>query len=463
MELKGRYRLERRLGHGGMASVWLGEDLVLERPVAVKVPADTFGGSREFLARFRREAKVAASLSHPNLVGVYDYSEAGERPYLVMEFVPGRNLAERIRDGADLDREALARELLSALAHIHAAGILHRDVKPQNLIVGHDGHAKLIDFGIALPAEATALTQTGLVIGTERYAAPEVLRGAPATERTDLYACGLVIAGIPGEGPPALDALLARLTSEEPGDRPVSAVQALSRLDAPARDRGQATVAFTPVFARDEAPEPPTRMRVTARPRSRLPRWVAAAAIVVAAAAVGTVLLTQGSGSDGRGGGQAIAKAGDHRDTRSTAAKAGSVGEETTAETAGPAEEPESKPAAEPTPPAAKSTPPNPKPPKPKPAPGDPVAGAALNEEGYALLQAGQAEEAVPILEAAVKSFPADSKELNYAYALFNLGQALRLSGRAHDAIPVLQKRLQIPDQTPVVERELAAAEAEAG
>ena len=453
VELKGRYRLERRLGHGGMASVWLGEDLVLERLVAVKVPADTFGGSREFLARFRREAKVAASLSHPNLVGVYDYSEAGERPYLVMEFVPGRDLAERIAEGAELDREELARELLSALAHIHAAGILHRDVKPQNVIVGNDGHAKLIDFGIALPAEATALTQTGLVIGTERYAAPEVLRGSPATARSDLYACGLVIAGIPGEGPSALDALAARLASEEVGDRPVSAVQALTQLETPGVDRGQATVAFTPVFAREETPEPPTRKMVATRSRRQPSRWLAGAAIVAAAAAVAVLLLTQGSGGSG-GGGPAIAKTGNHRTTESTAANAASAAEDATGEAAGPTEEPKSKPGPEPKAPAPKP---------PKPIPNDPAAGAALNEEGYALLQAGQAEESVPILEAAVKSFPGGSKELNYAYALFNLGQALRLSGRAHDAIPVLRKRLQIPNQTAVVERELEAAEAEAG
>src|SRR5690242_12057354 len=124
-----------------MAAVWLGQDEVLERPVAVKVLADTIAGDPEFVARFRREAPTAAGLSHPNLVGVYDYSEEGERPYLVMQFVPGEDLASRLSRGEAVDRDRLARELLAALAHIHAAGILHRDVKPANVILEPDGTA----------------------------------------------------------------------------------------------------------------------------------------------------------------------------------------------------------------------------------------------------------------------------------------------------------------------------------
>ena len=159
--LKDRYRLERLLGRGGMASVWLATDLVLERPVAVKIIADTIASDPEFRARFRREARVAAGLSHPNLIGVYDYADGAERPYLVMEYVAGDNLAQRLSRKTAIDSDLLARELLGALAHIHAAGIVHRDVKAQNVLIAQDGKAKLIDFGIALPADATALTRTG--------------------------------------------------------------------------------------------------------------------------------------------------------------------------------------------------------------------------------------------------------------------------------------------------------------
>ena len=191
--LKDRYRLERLLGRGGMASVWLGHDEMLDRPVAVKVLSDTIASDPGFLARFRREAKVAAGLSHPNLVGIYDYAEGDERPYLVMEFVPGEDLGSRLARGSQVDCGRLAEELLDAVAHIHGVGILHRDIKPQNIVITPDGGAKLIDFGIALPADATSLTQTGLILGTKRYAAPEVMDGEAASERSDLYSCGIVL------------------------------------------------------------------------------------------------------------------------------------------------------------------------------------------------------------------------------------------------------------------------------
>jgi serine/threonine protein kinase len=218
--LKDRYRLERLLGRGGMASVWLGHDDTLDRPVAVKVLSDAIASDPGFLARFRREAKVAAGLSHPHLVGIYDYAEADERPYLVMELAPGENLGARLARGARVDCGRLAKELLDAVAHIHGAGILHRDIKPQNIIIAPDGGAKLIDFGIALPADATSLTQTGLILGTKRYAAPEVMEGEAATERSDLYSCGIVLRSCLRDEAPGLRSLVARLTSSDPRDGP---------------------------------------------------------------------------------------------------------------------------------------------------------------------------------------------------------------------------------------------------
>lgn len=207
-----------------MASVWLAGDEILERPVAVKVLSDTIASDPEFLTRFRREAHIAAGLSHPNLIDIYDFAGGAERPYLVMEYVPGENLAERVLHGGDLDCEQLARELLGALAHIHAAGIVHRDVKPQNVLIAADGSAKLIDFGIALTEDATALTQTGHLLGTARFIAPEVMRGEPATERSDLYSCGIVLRDCIGASRPRrLGALVDRLSAADPGGRPASA------------------------------------------------------------------------------------------------------------------------------------------------------------------------------------------------------------------------------------------------
>lgn len=430
--LKGRYRLERTLGRGGMAAVWLGHDEVLDRPVAVKVLSDTIASDPGFVARFRREARTAAGLSHPNLVGVYDFSEEGERPYLVMQFVPGEDLASVTARGRGVDREKLARELLDALAHIHEVGILHRDVKPANVIVEPDGTAKLIDFGIALPPDATALTSTGLVLGTERYAAPEVMEGRPATERSDLYSCGLVLRSCAGPSSPVLTELVAAMASEDPDARPLSARHALRRLE----HRRHPVDEPTQVLVAPPPRQPPGQARRSERGEPKGRRAAAAAALGSAAALV-IVLLVALSGGEERGGGErqpAAAKRAGNDDSREPNAAARTAAPETT-ETA----------------------------PAPAPEGDDPTLGAALNEQGFAMIQAGEYEAAVPVLEEAVSAFPAGTDDLDYAYALFNLGNALRLSGRPQEAIPILERRLEIPNQTGEVRKELEAAEAEAG
>jgi serine/threonine protein kinase len=427
-ELKGRYRLERLLGRGGMASVWLGHDSVLDRPVAIKVLSDTIASDLTFQARFRREAKTAAALSHPNLVDIYDYAEADERPYLVMELVPGADLGSHISRNSRLDRERLAREVLDAVAHIHAVGILHRDIKPQNIVIAPDGSAKLIDFGIALPRDATSLTQTGLILGTKRYAAPEVLEGHPATERSDLYSCGVVLRACLGEETPALASLVNWLTEADPRSRPASARQALAQLDR-RRAAGQPTEAFSPVFAHPQSPP---------RSASRRIRWSAAAALLGVLAAVAIAVAVAGT-ADEQGGGRGAA---DSQVSRGASPRQ-------------PVEEAKS--------PSASQVEGSPVASAPVPSGEDPSRGSALNQEGFELLQAGSYEEAVPVLEEAVRAFPPGTEDLDYAYALFNLGNALRLSGRAGEAIPVLERRLEIPNQTGVVRRELDAARRQAG
>jgi serine/threonine-protein kinase len=446
--LKDRYRLKRLLGRGGMASVWLGHDKVLDRPVAIKVLSDSIASDPEFVARFRREAKVAARLSHPSLVGIYDYAEGDERPYLVMEFVPGENLGSKISRNEPLDCWKLARELLDAVAHIHAVGILHRDIKPQNILIGPDETAKLIDFGIALPRDATSLTRTGLVLGTVRYAAPEVMEGLPATERSDLYSCGVVLRSCPGDRPPALSSVVDWLTSTESRSRPASAGQALARLERGAAT-GQSTEAFSPTFARPRAgpspPSPPhqaelTQRRLRSHSASRRTRWSAAAAILAASAVV--LLLIRDGGGENAGRIRSDAARGSHEATRSQHASrleerpeaAEATGTEASATTAAPT-----------------------------PTGNDPALGGVLNQQGFELIQAGRYEEAVPLLEESIRAFPPGTEDTNYAYALFNLGNALRLSGRAEEAIPVLERRLEIPNQTDVVRRELNAARQEAG
>jgi eukaryotic-like serine/threonine-protein kinase len=225
----GRYRLDAIVGRGGMAIVWRATDLQLEREVAIKVIADVLADDPRFVARFEREARLAAALNHPNLVKVFDYSVEEERPFLVMEYVGGGTLIEA--RGTPLNVDALARDLLDAVAHIHAAGILHRDIKPANVLLDADGAPRLSDFGIARGAETSTLTQAGQVLGTRPYIAPEVAAGEPATVRSDLYALGVMLGELRGPRSEALERLLPRLTARQPEDRPSSATEALAELD----------------------------------------------------------------------------------------------------------------------------------------------------------------------------------------------------------------------------------------
>jgi serine/threonine-protein kinase len=233
-----RYRLEARIATGGMATVWRGEDLQLGRAVAVKVLAEGLADDPAFAARFRREAQLAGRLTHPNLVRVFDFGQVAGRPYMVMEYVPGATLADRIALGTarDMDQERLAADLLTALAQIHGAGIVHRDVKPSNVLFDEDGRARLGDLGIAQPEDATRLTLTGNVIGTLRYMAPEVADGQPATAESDLYSAGVVLAEASGRGSTrAVRRLIDHLTRTEPARRPASAEAALELLSGTPR------------------------------------------------------------------------------------------------------------------------------------------------------------------------------------------------------------------------------------
>lgn len=440
--LKGRYRLERTLGHGGMAAVCLGHDEVLDRPVAVKVLSDVIASDPSFIARFRREAHTAAKLSHRNLVRVYDFSDEGERPYLVMEFVPGEDLATRSRRGREIDTDRLARELLDALAHIHAVGILHRDIKPGNIVIEPDGTARLIDFGIALPPDATSLTSTGLIIATERYAAPEVMEGHPATERSDLYSCGMVLRSCPGAASPALERLIESMTSRDPAARPLSAGDALAELETPERRPEQPTQVFEPTLSL-----PPRR------PPRRRGRIAAGVALAIVALAIVAVVVIVGGGNGGgkqvAGGTGSAAKAHAKGESKSADQESAGEGSESAGEGSAAAEPQEAGESEASTETASTAI--------------DPGRGAELNEQGFAMVQAGEYGEAVPVLEEAVASFPEGTEDINYAYALYNLGDALLLDGRPEEAIPILEQRLQIPDQEDEVRQTLETAQAESG
>ena len=194
--LSDRYRLDHVLGQGGMAIVYRAEDTLLGRTVAVKVLREQYGADPEFLERFRREARAAASLSHPNVVMVYDVGRDGNMNFIVMEYVDGEDLKDIIAREGPLPPERLVNlgcQLAAALEYAHRKGLIHRDVKPQNVLVADEDRVKVGDFGIAVALGARSITQTGMVIGSVHYMAPEQVQGHPATPVTDVYGLGVVL------------------------------------------------------------------------------------------------------------------------------------------------------------------------------------------------------------------------------------------------------------------------------
>jgi eukaryotic-like serine/threonine-protein kinase len=306
---RGRYRVVRTLGDGAMAKVLLAQDGELDRAVAVKVLDEERAQDPSFRARFAREARVAASLSHPNIVTVFDAGEADRRPFIVMEFVEGRTLYERLREEGPLPADEvvrIARQVAAGLEHAHANGLVHRDLKPSNLIERDDGTVKIADFGIARSIDATALTEEGTILGTAAYIAPEQAEGGLVSPQTDLFALGVVLyelltgrqpwkidslaalAGrreapapeLPRGTPEGLRLAIERSLEPEPADRPASAADVARLLeDAPAED---ATVVL-PRSARARG--------VPARSRRRVPLPVALGALVLLLAGLGIAAL----------------------------------------------------------------------------------------------------------------------------------------------------------------------------
>ncbi|MDE0215114.1 MAG: Stk1 family PASTA domain-containing Ser/Thr kinase [bacterium] len=197
--LGSRYQLRNQIARGGMTDVFLGQDTLLSRPVAIKRLFPEFAADPSFVERFRREATAAANLNHPNIVAVYDWGSAEGTYYLVMEYIEGHSLAELLRSGGPLAPEraaGIAMDVAEALGFAHSNGVIHRDVKPGNVLLSPDGQVKVTDFGIAIVAFGGAesnLTQTGAVMGTATYFSPEQAQGKPLDYRSDLYSLGIVL------------------------------------------------------------------------------------------------------------------------------------------------------------------------------------------------------------------------------------------------------------------------------
>ena len=313
----GRYELVRPLGHGAMATVDLARDVELDRPVALKRLAENLARDDDLRRRFVREARLAARLAHPNVVRVFDVGEDDGRPFIAMEYVEGETLAELVARRGPLaasEAASLGVQVCAALAAAHAAGLVHRDVKPQNLLLSRDGVLKLGDFGIAVGHEGTRLTLEGTVLGTAGYLAPEQARGEQVTAAADIYAVGAVLYELLTGEPPRSISTLAELGAEDGFDPPDVAARAPSAppdlvatvaecLSVRPEDRPRSAAALArrlaPVAAEAQTLPPPAdpsqrATEILASPPAgagrRLAPRLAAVAALVAAAVAGLVL-----------------------------------------------------------------------------------------------------------------------------------------------------------------------------
>jgi serine/threonine-protein kinase len=267
----GRYQVVRKLGAGGMANVYLAEDQELGRRVAIKILNDRHAGDEQFVERFRREAKNAAALSHPNIVSIYDRGEAEGTYYIAMEYLDGRSLKELIvqRGPAPVTVSVeYARQILSALRFAHRHGIVHRDIKPHNVLVDAEGRVKVTDFGIAR-AGASQMTEAGSIVGTAQYLSPEQARGTDVDQRSDLYSLGIV--------------LYELLTGSLPfnGDTPVEiAMKHLSTIpEAPSAKRPEVPRDLDLIVTRALAKDPDDRYQSAEEMDADLERFLRGAAV----------------------------------------------------------------------------------------------------------------------------------------------------------------------------------------
>jgi eukaryotic-like serine/threonine-protein kinase len=489
-----RYRIVRHVANGGMASVWVAEDELLGRRVAVKVLGAAYAAEDRAHRRFLREARAGARLGDcRHVVTVYDLGEHGGSAFMVMEYFAGGTVADRLARGMSIPRALALRWLREAGAGLdcaHEHDVVHRDVKPANLMLDQRGRLAVGDFGIATVATEASVTQTGQVLGTAAYISPEQARGRQATDASDRYALAVVAYELltgsrpfPGEHPaaqarahveaavpyasdvhdglpPAVDRVLQAGMAKDPRRRPASAADLVDGLED-ALDGGdeeerfsRATAVTAPVPRR-----PPTTGRsapvATGAPRHRLPAVVAALALVfVTAAAIAIAMGTGGRAGSGSPSATSAAKepARTARRTTTSSSKTSTQRRTTTASgtTAAPT-------TTQPTTATGQAT---------TATTTAAQSPAALNNQAFALLRRGQAAAALPLLQRSVAGFRAAGAtgSLDYAYALYNLADALRLSGRPAEAVPLLEERLRVSaNQRGVVERELARARAQAG
>jgi len=442
-QLPERYRNPELIAHGGMGEVYRAEDAHLARVVAVKLLSGRFADNDAIRGRFTREGLAVARLSHaPNTVTIFDVGEHGGRPYIVMEYLPGGSLADRLeRDGAQPVGRSLEwlGQAAAALDAAHANGIVHRDVKPANLLLDSDERVKVADFGVASAADLGSFTEVGTVVGTAGYLAPEQARGERAGPASDLYALAVVafelltgkrpferesstaeaMAHVSAPIPPAsasnpslpneLDDVLARGLAKEPEHRYGSATELVEALrDALDQAAGTTQVAAVPAAA------PPAKRR-------RVPVLLPLLGAALLAGIVAAALLARDDG-----GSTAATTA--PRTVKETVTLAGTTVVQTV--TTAPEPPPATTTAAEPPATTTAAEPPAQNP-------------SALNDQGFELMKAGRYEEALPLLEQAVAGL-AGSGELAEAYASYNLAFTRRALGQCEGVVELLDRSEQV-------------------
>ncbi|HEY0417543.1 MAG TPA: serine/threonine-protein kinase [Gaiellaceae bacterium] len=446
--LPARYRDAQLLAHGGMGEVYRATDAELGREVAVKVLAARFAEDDGIRRRFRREALAAARLSsNPHIVTIFDVGEHEGRPLIVMELLAGGSLERRVAGRTPCPRAQVLDWLDDAAAALdaaHAAGVVHRDVKPGNLLLDDAGHVKVADFGIASAAGLDSFTQTGTILGTAGYLAPEQARGERAGPASDRYGLAVVawellagrrpfeaptptaeamahisapvpsISAASASLPRSLDAVFAKALAKDPARRQATAAELVRDLRSALREETETWV--------QPAPRP-ARAASAPRGRTRSRRWlVVPAAVVVAAAGAAAALLLSHHSATTASGPTTIVR---------TVTGAGTTVEQTVT---APAPPPPSSPSSTPASTASSS---------PAPVTTGSPSGAALNDSGYAKMRAGDFAGALPLVEQAVAKLRG-SGSLDEAYADFNLAFTRFALGRCDDVAALLDRSEQL-------------------
>lgn len=437
--LPSRYLAPELIGQGGMGEIYRAEDETLGRTVAVKVLAKRFSADEALRGRFTREALAAARLSgEPNTVTIFDVGEHEGRPFIVMEYLRGGSLEDRLRQhGAQDPGRALAwlDEAGAALDAAHDHGVVHRDVKPGNLLLAGDGTVRVADFGVASAAGLDSLTMTGTILGTAGYLAPEQARGEPTTPATDLYALAVVAfelltgrrpfqadnptaeaaahvhAEVPavsehGDLPRELDPVFRRALAKDPADRYRSCANFVSALREALRTAGATTREFVPVAA-------------PAGKRFPLPALIGGGLLAAVLVGVGLAAALTG-GDDGQRTAQTV-----------TSTVRGETRTETVVTTA----------------PATTQREPAPPPP---PPPTGGTSGRALTDQATNLMRQGRYAEALPIAQRALQQL-AGTGQTYEGYANYNVGRSLVELDRCDEALPYLDRREQLLGPHPEV------------